>query len=88
MFTGRPADWSPIGVLLTGGRFREDWCLDAAEAIERLNAAKTLMTMGPPQDQRAKPLDGQRQRGQVAGTLESITRPPNSSAESFKQFSR
>jgi amidase len=25
----------PIGVLLTGARFREDLCLDAAEAIEQ-----------------------------------------------------
>jgi amidase len=25
----------PIGVLLTGPRFREDLCLDAAEAIEQ-----------------------------------------------------
>jgi amidase len=24
----------PIGVLLTGGRFREDLCLEAAEAVE------------------------------------------------------
>lgn len=35
-----PADFDaatglPIGVLLTGARFREDLCLDAAEAIER-----------------------------------------------------
>jgi amidase len=41
-----PQTGPPIGVLLTGGRFREDWCLDAAEAIERLNAAKTLIDDG------------------------------------------
>jgi amidase len=31
----------PIGVLLTGRRFREDQCLDAAEAIERRFALAT-----------------------------------------------
>ena len=31
----------PIGVLLTGRRFRDDQCLDAAEAVERLGAVKT-----------------------------------------------
>jgi amidase len=31
----------PIGVLLTGPRFREDLCLDAAEIIERRYSVKT-----------------------------------------------
>ncbi len=31
----------PIGVLLTGRRFRDDQCLDAAESIESLHAVKT-----------------------------------------------
>ena len=31
----------PIGVLLTGARFREDQCLDAAEVVERKAALKT-----------------------------------------------
>jgi amidase len=31
----------PIGVLLTGRRFRDDQCLDAAEAVERLGGVKT-----------------------------------------------
>ena len=31
----------PIGVLLTGRRFRDDQCLDAAEAVERLSPVKT-----------------------------------------------
>jgi amidase len=29
-----PASGLPVGVLLTGQRFREDLCLDAAEAVE------------------------------------------------------
>jgi amidase len=36
-----PASGLPIGVLITGARFREDQCLDAAEAIERKAALKT-----------------------------------------------
>jgi amidase len=31
----------PIGVLLTGRRFREDLCLDAAEAVEKELALPT-----------------------------------------------
>ena len=31
----------PIGVLLTGRRFREDQCLDAAETVEGLRAVVT-----------------------------------------------
>ena len=31
----------PIGVLLTGPRFREDLCLDAAEIIERRYSVQT-----------------------------------------------
>lgn len=31
----------PIGVLLTGRRFRDDECLDAAEAVERIGAVHT-----------------------------------------------
>ncbi|CAB5682681.1 Glutamyl-tRNA(Gln) amidotransferase subunit A [Delftia tsuruhatensis] len=31
----------PIGVLLTGRRFRDDQCLDAAEAVEGLRALQT-----------------------------------------------
>lgn len=36
-----PQSGLPIGVLLTGRRFREDQCLDAAEAVERLRAVLT-----------------------------------------------
>lgn len=36
-----PQSGLPIGVLLTGRRFREDQCLDAAEAVERLRAVHT-----------------------------------------------
>jgi amidase len=31
----------PIGVLVTGARWRDDQCLDAAEVIERALALKT-----------------------------------------------
>jgi amidase len=31
----------PIGVLLTGSRFREDLCLDAAEIIEKRYPVET-----------------------------------------------
>lgn len=34
----------PIGVLLTGARFREDLCLDAAEVVERQSGLSTPMT--------------------------------------------
>lgn len=36
-----PQTGLPIGVLLTGRRFREDQCLDAAEVVEGINAVVT-----------------------------------------------
>jgi amidase len=37
----------PIGVLITGGRLREDLCLDAAEAIEaRLGVVTPIDPVG------------------------------------------